>query len=77
MNKDRRTRLSEISDKIAEIISDLEEIRDEEETAFENLPESLQESVRGQELQEAIDGMNDMLENLEYIPNQIDDLINQ
>ena len=74
MNKDRRTRLSEISDKIAEIISDLEEIRDEEESAFENLPESLQESVRGQELQEKIDGMNDILDNLEYIPNQINDL---
>lgn len=74
MNKDRRTRLSEISDRIAEIISDLEEIRDEEESAFENLPESLQESVRGQELQEKIDGMNDILDNLEYIPNQINDL---
>lgn len=77
MNKHRRTRLSELSERIAEIISDLEEIRDEEETAFENLPESLQESVRGQELQEKIDGMNDILDNLEYIPNQITDLINQ
>lgn len=75
MNKDRRTRLEEIANRINEIISDLEEIRDEEENAYENLPESLQESVRGQELQEKIDGMNDMLDNMEYIPTQINELI--
>lgn len=76
MNKDRRTRLEEIREKISAIICDLEEIRDEEESALTNLPESLQESSRGQEMQEAVDCLGDIYDNLEHIPQQLEDLIN-
>ena len=76
MNKDRRTRLEEILEKISAIVCDLEEIRDEEQSALDNLPESLQESIRGQEMQEAVDCLGDIYDNLEHIPQQLEDLIN-
>ena len=44
MNKNRRDRLAKLSDQISDIMEKLEELRDEELEAFENLPESLNSS---------------------------------
>lgn len=43
----------------------LEAVRDEEEEALENLPESLQASERGEAMQAAIDAMEDVLDTLD------------
>ena len=51
MNKDRRNRLSGVIDTIADAISELEEIRDEEQDALDSLPESLQYSSKGEMMQ--------------------------
>lgn len=55
MNKERRKRIEEASAKIAEAEAALQaaqeiiqEVRDGEESARENLPESLQDGERGQ-----------------------------
>ncbi|WP_241178790.1 hypothetical protein [Serratia marcescens] len=48
MNADRRKRLSEIFVKIEQIKGEVEDIRDEEQNAFDSMPEGLQQSERGQ-----------------------------
>lgn len=48
MNKIRRDQLSEIVGKLEVLKEELEEVKEEERECFENLPESLQESERGQ-----------------------------
>ena len=48
MNKQRREQLSEVVGKLEVLKDELEELKEEERECFENLPESLQESERGQ-----------------------------
>lgn len=44
---------------------DLEELRDELQEWYDNLPENFQDGDKGQEIQEAIDALNDAIDNLE------------
>ena len=60
MNKARRKELAEIVELLEEARERLEAVRDEEEEALENLPESLQASERGEAMQAAIDAMEDV-----------------
>lgn len=72
MNNERRkdiarakSRLEEIQIQIDELIGDIENIRDAEQGAFDAMPESFQEGDRGQTIQEAIDGLENALSELE------------
>mgnify|MGYP003294209813 CR=1 FL=1 len=72
MNKYRRNRLQKIYEAISAIQADLEEVRDEEQEAFDNMPEDLQYSERGEaienalsELEDALYSMEEMLEHIE------------
>lgn len=47
MNKDRRKQLEDVRDSLDEIISSLNDIKDEEQDAYDNMPESLQSSDKG------------------------------
>ena len=75
MNKERRNRLKEVKEKIAEILCTIEEVRDEEEAAYDNLPESLQNGERGELMYNNVDTLQEIYENLESLPNDIDELI--
>ncbi len=57
MNKDRRKRILNIIKKIRDNLSDLDIIQDEEQNAFDNLPEGLQYSSRGEDMENAIDAI--------------------
>ena len=46
------------------IIENLEAVLDEEQEALDNMPESLQEGERGQQMQEYIDSLNTVLDDL-------------
>lgn len=75
MNRDRRARLNEVREKLAAICCAIEEIRDEEEEAYENLPESLQESERGERMCEVVEGLQDLYDNLESAADDIESII--
>lgn len=68
MNKQRRKELDKIQDEIMDLQTALEELKDAEQEAFDNLPESLQYSERGEAMQSAI-------ENLEYAHDSLQDAI--
>ena len=74
MNKERRKRLEEIQTKINTLLCEIEEIRNEEESAYENLPESLQDSERGENMQEAIDTLQNVYDELEQAASYIEDI---
>lgn len=74
MNKIRRKTLAQIVAKLEELESlrqeiqeMLEEVKDEEEVALDNMPESLQEGERGQQMQEYIDTMDGVVIDLELM----------
>lgn len=74
MNKLRRKELAVVAgmleelDALREQIRDrLAEIRDEEQDALDSMPESLQESERGQQMQEYIVAMEDITGELDLL----------
>lgn len=55
----------DLRDKLDELKGQFEELRDEEEECYDNLPESLQDSERGERMQECIDFIDDLLNELD------------
>ena len=78
MNNQRRKELNRIStemsvatiDDLESIKSDIEMVLMDEEMAFENMPEGIQMSYRGEMSEEAQDNMNDAID-------QIDDFLSE
>ncbi len=64
MNNDRRKRLDAITSCIQGLVADLECVRDEEQEAYDNMPEGLQQGERGQDMEESIARMDDALSSL-------------
>lgn len=61
MNKARRISITKIADSLQALKSDVESIQSEEQDAYDNLPESIQDGERGDRMQEAIDNLDDAL----------------
>ena len=74
MNKDRRYTISMILKKMNSIKDELENVKNEEEFAFDNMPENLQGSMRGEESQEAIETMDEALDSLEEAISQLENI---
>ena len=82
MNKVRRKDLAKIVAKLealdalrAEIQEDLETVLDEEQEALDNMPESFQDGEKGQQMQEYIDAMEDVMSELENL--DVENLMDQ
>lgn len=74
MNAQRRKALAALIDRIEELGAardtlrdELETIRDEEQDAFDNMPEGLQQGDKGQAMEEAIGIIEEAITNLENI----------
>lgn len=73
MNAKRRNAIDSVINELiekfeeikAEAIDQLSEIRDEEQEAYDNLPEALQDSERGENMQDCIDALEYFMSDLE------------
>lgn len=74
MNKQRRNEIQDILSELQSIKTRLELVQMNEEMAFNNMPENLQYSMRGEESQEAIDVMNSAVESLDEAISQLEDI---
>ncbi len=61
MNKARRISITKIADSLQALKSDVESIQCEEQDAYDNLPESIQDGERGDRMQDAIGNLDDAL----------------
>ena len=75
MNNSRRLKLSALQGKLVEIKEYIEEIKTDEEMAFDNMPENLQGSQKGEESEEAIDYMDQAIDSIEEAIDSIDSII--
>ncbi len=57
MNKQRRKQIDQILEKLAELSAMVEEVYNDEDEAYNNLPESIQDSERGEAMYEAVDAL--------------------
>ena len=65
---------SDLQSLVESCISDLEELRDEQEEKRDNMPEQLQDSPTGELLQERYDALDDMITELEGLSfDELDD----
>lgn len=71
MNKKRKSELIKISEELESLFNRIDSIYDDEQSAFDSMPENLQGSDKGIESEEAIDAMD---EAKEYIQDAIDKL---
>ena len=76
MNKERRKELEAIDALIATAKERLEMVRDAEQEAFDNLPDSLQQGERGQAMEEAIGNLESTIANLEDAAGEIEGIAN-
>lgn len=74
MNKLRRKQLEEALGKAEELKETLESLRDEEQEAHDNLPETIQAGERGDTMQEninnldyAVDNVGDAIDNINEV----------
>ena len=75
MNKQRRKELGKLIDQLEEVKSKIETIKGEEEMAYDNMPESLQDGDNGQRMQDAIDALDYALDGFDGIIDNLQDAI--
>ena len=77
MNKARRKKLGEIIDQLEYLLEDLDAVASEEREAYENLPESLQESDRCCAMEEAADELDDICSEMDELRQRIESMVDE
>ena len=75
MNKTRRKWLADVISQLEEKRDELWSIYEEEESCYDNLPESLQESDRGTEMQDNMGTIEDAYNDLDNLIESLNELI--
>lgn len=65
MNNERRKLLADAITKMEEAKTLIEIARDEEQDAFDNMPEGIQTGERGQKMEAAIESMEEVINDIE------------
>ena len=71
MNKARRKKISEILEQLEGLSVEIEEVMNEEQEAYDNLPESIQYSERGENMEGYISSLDDAMN---YVSDAISSL---
>ena len=74
MNNARRKQITQLLEQLENLKADLDSILEEEQEAFDNLPESLQEGERGQASQTAIESLETAQSAFEEIVDALNDI---
>lgn len=74
MNKDRRIKIRNIIKEIEQVKEKLQDVLNEEESVFDNMPENLQCSMRGEESEESIDYMDEAVDALDNAIEQLEEI---
>lgn len=77
MNKARRKWLEDIYNRLEVLKDELENLSVEEQDAYDNLPESLQDSERGDAMEENVSDIDDVASSIEEIMDTIQDIIDR
>ena len=71
MNKNRRKALADIAARLSSLLDELDSVIQEEQDAYDNMPESLQDGDRGQEMQSGLDDLGSIRDD---VSNAVDSL---
>ena len=74
MNKERRKKISNVVQTLQDVIDNLSNILSDEECSFDNMPENLQGSMRGEESEEAINIITESIDSLQSVCDNLEDI---
>lgn len=77
MNRERRNRLMKVIEKLQDLRDEIEWLQMEEQEAFDNLPESLQDSERGEQMYENADNLEDAYSDLDDVVSDLIDILDR
>ncbi|WP_418168378.1 hypothetical protein [Alistipes putredinis] len=72
MNQSRRNQLRDIQQQLQDIYERLDILCNEEQEAYDNMPESIQDSARGDAAQSAIDTLESVRDQVQEASDGID-----
>ncbi len=75
MNKQRRKKIGLVNNYLNKAKEIIETVHIEEECAFDNLPENLQCSDRGYNMEENIDDLEELLDKIDEMNELIDNIM--
>ena len=73
MNAQGRKEIAKYIASLEEIKDKLDSMKDEEQDKFDNMPEGLQESERGEAMQEAIEQLETVCDNLDEVISALEE----
>lgn len=73
MNKARRKRIGKVHEELDAIRERIQDLLDEEQDAYDALPESLQQGDKGDGMQTAIDGLQTAVDAIDDCKNGLDE----
>lgn len=71
MNADRRKAIAAIASDLESIKSRIEELKDEEQNYFDNMPESFQGGQKGEKAQSAVDALDEAENAIETVTDAL------
>ena len=82
MNNQRRKAINDLLERlqglsVEDMVSEAESIRDEEQEYFDNMPEGLQQSERGQNAEAAASALDEAVDSINEINEQLQEAISK
>lgn len=74
MNRERRKRLEKVITNLEELRDELMCLQEEEQEAFDNMPESLQESERGEQISENADTFEEAYNDIDNVIDSLSEI---
>lgn len=71
MNRQRRKEIRDIANQLEMLMARIEAVKEEEEEAFENLPESIQYSERGEQMEECAMSLDEAVNDIDLIKDTL------
>lgn len=75
MNKPRRKELAEAVELLRRAMDIIESVSEQEQEAYDNMPEGLQESERGEQMSEYIDTLEEARYEVEEMIDSLDEIV--
>ena len=75
MNKTRRAAIETVIGELSDLAETIKNLFDEEQEAFDNLPESLQYGTRGESMQEAIEALDNAVRCFEELDEYLNEAV--
>ena len=76
MNENRREELKIIVDALVKLFYELDGLQDDENEAYDNLPESLQQTWKAEAMVKAAESLSNACEELEQVLSYLEDATN-